>query len=690
MRKWAVVLALILVLGIVPLGTHPVSAAQGYATKTIAVSPTDDAWVDEGGWVDYKNTRLRVGTYWGKEERAYLKFDLRDSIPPAAIILKATLVLHAYYHYGELSHNVTVYGVYDDNWSEKTIRWSNRPKNATGPLSWVVINLPDGNVRATYGWNVTSFVREQFLGDGVVSFYLHSNLSHVHVKDYIYFTSKDDTRHPNDHPELVVEYYVPISIASMQVSRPVIKGHPARVTVVAENDGEKGQNITLTLYVDGIPVRNETVFLKPGKDEFNLSWIPTETGVHEVKVELGPYDMRYADVWVAPDPNVIAYGLTPFYERLYLRTMANLTPLYQNFTWTLEQLGKCNVNLGDLKQTVREIQTQMAEIQREYKLYNQLKGLIQLQNPEKASYYFPVMVHIRKAALESRAVETEVRDALPLLHEALNMVWSSCQQPSSNGTATNQTNQTNTTQPSTGGNVTIHIPKVLIDDSHGQYYVDKVGVKGLVSDIEKELKWQVDVSREPLTYDLLKNYDVVILLNPKEKLTQAEISALQQYVENGGSLFVAADWYKYANLGDLNALVGKYGVHFNADELMDKEHNSGKPYYPFVGIYNRDCSITKFIPENWTIYYNGDTITIGGSAVWVIKAYSSGYSVDADGNIVASEGSEPIVAAAVQVGNGRIVVYGSSKAFSDSYSGKYIKSNWPFIKGALLWLAHEE
>jgi len=361
MKRWAAILSLVLILSVVPLwGPQPVSAQTHYATKTISVSPTDDAWVAESGYVDRKDWRLAVGTYWGKEERTYVKFDLRKYVPPAAVILKATLVLNAYYHYGKLSHNVTVYGVYDDNWSEKTIRWYNRPRNATGPLSWVVISLPGGNVQATYGWDVTSFVEEQFLGDGIVSFYLHSNNSHVDTKDYIYFASKENSHYPG--PRLVIEYYVPISIASLQVSRPVIKGHPAKITVVAENDGKKSQNTTLTLYVDGLPVSNETVSLGTGKDEFTITWVPTKTGEHQIKVELGQYDMKYLNVWVAPDPNVIAYGLTPFYERLYLRTMANLSPLYQNFTWTLEQLEECNVSLGNLEPTVADIQEKMAMI----------------------------------------------------------------------------------------------------------------------------------------------------------------------------------------------------------------------------------------------------------------------------------------------------------------------------------------
>ncbi|NJE02539.1 Gldg family protein, partial [Thermococcus sp. JdF3] len=128
--------------------------------------------------------------------------------------------------------------------------------------------------------------------------------------------------------------------------------------------------------------------------------------------------------------------------------------------------------------------------------------------------------------------------------------------------------ETNMTQP---GNITITITKVLIDASHGQYYVEEVGVNGLAEKIKSDLGWEVEINKLPLTYDLLKEYDVVIILNPKEDLTPNEVAALQEYVENGGGLFIAGDWYKYSNVESLNAVVEKYGIKFNADELMDDD-----------------------------------------------------------------------------------------------------------------------
>ena len=696
MRRWALVIAVILVLGMVPTwALKPVGAQMEYTTQTITVNATADTWIAESGYVDYKTYRLAVGTYYGKEERTYVKFDLRKYIPPSAIVIKATLILHAYNHYGTLSHNISVYGVYDDNWSENSLRWYNQPTNVTGPLSWTVVSLPSGNVNHDYSWNVTDFVASQASDDGIVSFYLHSNLSHVHTKDYIYFASKENKYSPG--PRLVVEYYVPIRITELKVSTPDIKGHPVTITVAVKNSGKEGQNAPLGIYVDGKLVSNSSIMLYPGKSEtFDYKWVPSSTGVHEIQAKVGSYDIRYLHVWVAPDPNVVAYGITPYYERFYSEEMENLTPLYENLTATINALKQYKVDFGDLAQNIQQIEGLMTEIERQYAIYNALRRSLIAQNPYQMSYYYAVMIHIRKAALMSREALREIEYVLPYLQSTLKQVEATIQPPApenqTNATETgNETNVTPTNQsnltPST--NITIHITRVLIDAGHDQYYVNEVGVTNLTARIKGELGWEVDVTKLPLTSDVLADYDVVILLNPKDSLTDGEVAALRDFVENGGGLFIAGDWYKYINLESLNALVKGYGIKFNADELEDDDQNSGHPYYPFVGVYNADHPVMTLVPDGWKMYYSGDTLDVSGNAVWLIRAYDTAYSINANKNVVKAKGSEPVVAAAVEVGSGRVVAYGSSRGLSDSYHGKYLSSNWPFIKGVLIWLAHE-
>ncbi|NJE03354.1 DNRLRE domain-containing protein [Thermococcus sp. MV11] len=503
------------------------------------------------------------------------------------------------------------------------------------------------------------------------------------------------------------ELYIP-SIGISEVGRPeyAIKGVPMRFKVTVINNGEVADNVTVVLYANGVKVGNVTQEIAVnGSAIYELSYVPTELGALSIDIQVittdwGLIDERIYDYKVVPNPNVIAYGLTPYYERLYSKEMETLTPLYENLTWTVNELQSCGVDLGDFAPRVQWIEESMVEIQRQYQLYDTLKGLLIKQNPYRNAYYYPVMVHIRKAAMLGRDVTEEINDVLPVLQAALAQVQPMCHPPApANETEANPGNETvpgneTGTTPETNvtptTNITLKVTKVLIDASHGQYYVKEAGVSYLVDKIQSELGWEVEINQLPLTYDLLRQYDVVIITDPKDDFTPAEIESLKKYVENGGGLFIAGEWYKYLNADNLNAIVGDYGITFNADELMDDDKNSGRPYYPFVGIYNKDHPVMKFVPDDWTMYYNGDTLTISGNAVWLIKGYDTSYSVDADGNVVRIKGTNPIIAAAVDLGTGRIVAYGSSKALSDSYYQKYIKSNWPFIKGALLWLAHQE
>ncbi|AFL94298.1 hypothetical protein CL1_0083 [Thermococcus cleftensis] len=503
------------------------------------------------------------------------------------------------------------------------------------------------------------------------------------------------------------ELYIP-SIGISEVGRPeyAIKGVPMRFKVTVINNGEVADNVTVVLYANGVKVGNVTQEIAVnGSAIYELSYVPTELGALSIDIQVittdwGLIDERIYDYKVVPNPNVIAYGLTPYYERLYSKEMETLTPLYENLTWTVNELQSCGVDLGDFAPRVQWIEESMGEIQRQYQLYDTLKGLLIKQNPYRNAYYYPVMVHIRKAAMLGRDVTEEINDVLPVLQAALAQVQPMCHPPApANETEANPGNETvpgneTGTTPETNvtptTNITLKVTKVLIDASHGQYYVKEAGVSYLVDKIQSELGWEVEINQLPLTYDLLRQYDVVIITDPKDDFTPAEIESLKKYVENGGGLFIAGEWYKYLNADNLNAIVGDYGITFNADELMDDDKNSGRPYYPFVGIYNKDHPVMKFVPDDWTMYYNGDTLTISGNAVWLIKGYDTSYSVDADGNVVRIKGTNPIIAAAVDLGTGRIVAYGSSKALSDSYYQKYIKSNWPFIKGALLWLAHQE
>ncbi|WP_457741934.1 DUF4350 domain-containing protein [Thermococcus sp.] len=701
MKRLALLLIVLIVAGVMPLygaGYVGASPSQGYIIKAVNVTASADAYsAYKYGkyykWYSYHEYNgkyeLAVGnTSYYSRERAYLRFNL-SSIPAVAKIESAQLCVYiAYIKYFDTPMNVGVYNITND-WKEDYTKPAPEPglllDNKTLSKGWVC-------------FNVTDYVKSKFSEQTVFSFLL--KLVNESVSNYAWIYSREN---PYDRPVLRVSYYVPIAISSLSVAQPAYAGLNAPVKATITNGGSKSQDVEYLILINGQVVYNETVSVPAGSEvEVEYDWVPPEEGYYTVTAEIlgnGFSDKSSSTVYVYTNPYRMFFGLSTFYENLYTEEFPVVSALYENLTSTVEKLQSCGVNLGDLKGDVQWINSTYKEMLDEYQLFLKMKAYAPLLINGNRLYSYPLMIHIRKAAFLGRDLQGRIEKVLPILQKTLEKVEPLCKSKlnqtnqtagnitaPTNGTVSNQTN----VSPSNVTNVTIHITRVLIDASHGQYYINKYGIENLKSYIENELGWEVNVSYVPLTQDVLKNYDIVILTNPKSDLSEAEIQALQQFVENGGGLFVAGDWYKYVNAKSLNALVKKFGIEFEKTELMDDANNSGKPYYPFVGIYNRETPITKFIPDGWKMYYNGDTLKVSGNALWVIRAFSTGYAVDSGDNVVYAEGSEPIVAAAVQVGKGRIVAYGSSKALSDAYYSKYIKSNWPFIKGALLWLAHED
>ena len=64
--------------------------------------------------------------------------------------------------------NLSVFGLDDDNWGENSITWNNAPALSTGVLGSTAVN---GSARY-YEIDVTNYVRQQILSDGIVSFIL--------------------------------------------------------------------------------------------------------------------------------------------------------------------------------------------------------------------------------------------------------------------------------------------------------------------------------------------------------------------------------------------------------------------------------------------------------------------------------------------------------------------------------------
>ncbi|WP_324735597.1 DUF4350 domain-containing protein [Thermococcus sp. SY098] len=489
---------------------------------------------------------------------------------------------------------------------------------------------------------------------------------------YSYGNFKIEPRGPEDLKEYIPE----IKIAELNVDRSLVKGVPAPISVLIKNDGIFSENVTLLIYANDEILLNTSLILDPGMNySTTITWTPSSTGDAVIRAEIVGYDEKYVPVTVYENPQTVAFTIVTYYHYRYEKYWTILSPLYEQFDALITELQQYNVDLGPLQDEIEKIESNMQQINEEYSKYESLK--IYTRN----GYYLPLMPHIRKAALLSRETISMINDVLPLLNSTLEQVKAMIQQQQ-NVTGGNET---------TVQNVTVTVPKlvkVLIDSGHNQYYNDEK-MSSLINKIEEELGWKVEINRGTLTSEKLQEYNILIITNPRTDITDEEAQAIKEFVKNGGGLLILGDWYKYVNTKSLNKVVEEFGIRFNKDELMDNDRNTGRPYFPLVGEFNFEHPATKFLNETSELYYNGDTLDVSGDVVWLIRGYDSSYAVDPTGKVTKEKGSKPIVAAAVEVGEGRIVAYGSSKAISDDYYGRYITTNWPFIKGVLLWLAGE-
>ncbi|MBP1913042.1 DNRLRE domain-containing protein [Thermococcus stetteri] len=687
---------------------------------------TDFSW--RNYYTYYDKYELAIGnSKMFSKERVYFKFNL-PSLPKDAEVLSATLNVYVPFIWDlKVPMEVGLYEVLD-NWSE-----SSKPDSA--PELGEMISQTT-LVKGWNQWDLTEYLEGSYSTELNVAL----KLIDESIENYVWIYSKEN---PTNRPYLEISYKLPVEIKNLGTVTAVVTGKanvssedsaltvsvggedytfelkPGLRNVFVDANALESSEPALLAYWKALVnnyniIRNSTILygavhilerntttitvnLSMSDRGFAVVVVPFENGtVASVVVEkddgssfelkendvdngLGYYYVTEGKVFVVlkKDPTVIRitivneaklpgaspfmalYNMALYYSMHVFRDDPYIEDLYKKFTDKLSELQSYNVSTDVVP--VDEITKKMEEY-REYRDKIPRDIFDYQKNKYKA---YPVFMSAKKAMEISKDLAKELEKWNSIFDNALEKI---------------QAGETNVELPKPR--------KVLIDASHDQYYVTRVGVNGLIKRINDELSWDVEINDKPLTYELLKDYDVVIILEPKEEFTDSEIKALREYVENGGGLIIASDWYRYFS-PSLNEILKGYGAAFEETELMDDDTNSGRPYHPFVGIYNRESPITKFIPDGWMTYYHGCTVRVSGNAVWVIKGFETSYAVDPNGNVVHEKGSTPVVAAAVQAGKGRIVVYGSSRAFSDSYYGKYIASNWPFIKGALLWLVGE-
>jgi uncharacterized membrane protein len=193
------------------------------------IYPSDDAGVNSfdpssnfGSKSDiHVGTRIDNVFFEPEDWRGYFRFDLSENIPDGMAIDSAYLSLFTHYGgengaqegveetwqwYGDEDVPIAAYKVEDDGWTEGGINWNNKQEMGDALFTGYIIP-PEDDQR--YEWDITSYVQEEWAGDGVVSIGLKSEVEGQNK--FVPFVSKETKYVRCDYetdqrPYLIVSY----------------------------------------------------------------------------------------------------------------------------------------------------------------------------------------------------------------------------------------------------------------------------------------------------------------------------------------------------------------------------------------------------------------------------------------------------------------------------------------------------
>jgi hypothetical protein len=248
-------------------------------------------------------------------------------------------------------------------------------------------------------------------------------------------------------------------------------------------------------------------------------------------------------------------------------------------------------------------------------------------------------------------------------------------------------------------------PKILFDETgpYGKYFtIYSIGPLGASSYANLLENNGFDVSKitdAPITSDKLKGVNVLIIMAPARNYTDDEIKSIDDFVRNGGGIFLLGDNWGQEDGGSdyaFNRLAQSFGISYANNSLVLDPNN----YFILTEnpkITNITSSpITANVPEFY--YILGTYIqNTGGSNV---TAYTSSDSWADIGNISSQgyttsneqkdvneiSGPFPVVSS-MNYGSGKAVFMGSVRSFSNIYI--YRNNGWKIGLNAVNWLANK-
>lgn len=159
--------------------------------------------------------------------------------------------------------------------------------------------------------------------------------------------------------------------------------------------------------------------------------------------------------------------------------------------------------------------------------------------------------------------------------------------------------------------------RILVDIAHGQkFWNDLANMKGKDSALVERIKYmtgelvknaksvnaEVGYLKNKITPDALASCDLLFIHIPSSTYDAAEVKAIQEYLQNGGSLFLVMEVDYWATLAQVNVneMLAPFGIVFKADNPDTKSS----------GGYSNVSSVTD---KRFSIPYHGARMVEGGT-----------------------------------------------------------------------------
>ena len=174
------------------------------SADVVSLAAIDDALVNSTKPANVYGLTHYLSVYYDgiAYNRSYLKFDL-SAIPDSAVVTSAHLRLFAFANNGFALPSVAVKLVANDNWSEATLSWNNRPAaGATLATSTPVINAwQDFDLLTGGTWNYSTD-----LADNLLSLALTEGEAFSSTVKQVWYSPAEQLTYPLLPPELDITW----------------------------------------------------------------------------------------------------------------------------------------------------------------------------------------------------------------------------------------------------------------------------------------------------------------------------------------------------------------------------------------------------------------------------------------------------------------------------------------------------